>query len=105
MSKLFSGELLVADEKTCQARWAGYRPGEGFRCYFCGRKMVPGDKYRAVYTNDLRGAGGNPLVCEQCNGTNEELRARWIKINLEVDDFLKKYWWVHHDPKGLIDQR
>jgi hypothetical protein len=79
MSHLFSGELQVATEETCKARWSCGKPGQYFRCGFCGYKFKAGDKWRGVYTNDMPGAGGNPLVCEKCNDTNAQLRARWLE--------------------------
>lgn len=72
-------ELIVATDEHSGARWSGGKPGEFFRCGFCGHKFKDGDKFRWCYTNDIKGAGGNPLVCEACNDSNEELRARWAK--------------------------
>jgi hypothetical protein len=57
--------------------------GKLFFCAFCGHTFKPGDEYRAVYTNDLSDAGGNPLVCRACfdeHGGVDGLRVRWAAI-------------------------
>ena len=77
MSNFFSETLKVADEKTCYARWFCGKPGEYFRCGFCGYRFVVGDKYRLLYTNDIANAPGNPIVCEKCNDTTQSLRDKW----------------------------
>lgn len=78
MSNHFSEELRAATESECQARWSCGKPGQFFRCGFCGHKFQVGDKFRCIFTNDIPGAGGNPIVCEKCNGTTAELRGRWL---------------------------
>lgn len=55
-------DFEVATKEHCNARWSCGRPGERFRCYFCGHKFVVGDEFRMVFTNDIKGAGGNPLT-------------------------------------------
>lgn len=93
MSNIFSEELKIADEKTCNARWSCGDPGEYFRCGFCGYKFVIGDKYRALYTNDMPSAGGNPLVCEKCNDDTKILRNRWANKCQRWHDIKNKEFW------------
>jgi hypothetical protein len=57
----------VATKKELQLRWSGGKPGEHFRCGFCGCKFVEGDYYRWIYSNDTPGAGGNPFACRACD--------------------------------------
>jgi len=83
------GTLRPATEKEVKARWSGGRPGEFFRCYFCGHKFKEEDLWRSVYTNDIPKANGNPLVCENCDG--DDVVERWISINNET---LNRYWWL-----------
>lgn len=95
MSKLFSGEMLIANAKTCKMSWSCGKNGIYFRCGFCGHKFVENDKYRAIYTNDLNGACGNPLVCEKCNDTNDSLREIWKDKNKWISNLLdNEFWWV-----------
>jgi hypothetical protein len=89
MSKLF-GPLRPATQKDVKARWSCGRPGERFRCYMCGHKFVVGDLWRAVYTNDTPGAGGNPLVCESCD--SPDIKERWIERSEEART---KFWWIY----------
>jgi len=78
MSNIFRNELRPATEQECKARWSCAKPGENFRCGFCGHKFQIGDLWRGLYTNDMAHAGGNPLVCECCNADNESLRKDWL---------------------------
>ncbi len=90
MSNFFSEELKIADEKTAKAMWLGRENGIYFRCGFCGFKLNVGDKYRLIYTNDISGASGNPIVCEKCNDSTENLRQKWKK---KSDIAYSEYWW------------
>jgi hypothetical protein len=93
MSNFFSDTLKVADEKICNARWSCGAPGEYFRCGFCGYKFVVGDKYRALYTNDIPSASGNPLVCEKCNDTTFSLRNRWFDKSNKWKKIRENEFW------------
>lgn len=92
---MFTEDLQIATPEHCSARWCCAPPGERFRCGFCGYKFKQGDKWRAIYTNDMPTYGGNPLVCEKCNDSNSQLRARWQdkwnawrRITAEPE-----FWW------------
>lgn len=87
----FTDYLKVADERVCNAPWLCGKNGRYFRCALCGYKFKVGDLYRAVFTNDTPGASGNPVVCEKCNGTNEEVKARWGERVAQWRSDL--FWW------------
>jgi hypothetical protein len=84
------GKPFLATESSCQARWSGGKPGEHFRCGFCGYKFVPGDTVRWQYTNDIPGAGGNPLVCIGCDQPYEQLIKSWKSMHAEASG---RMWW------------
>lgn len=79
----------IATQKDCDASWSGVKGGQRFRCALCGHRFKVGDKWRFVYTNDMPGAGGNPLVCEKCDGTTEEVRQKW---QLMCEEYKQKFW-------------
>ena len=80
----------ITSEEDLKSRWYGGKPGEYFRCGFCGYKFNPGDLWRCVYTNDTPGAAGNPLVCEICDAPREVLIDRWKKMRIEAKT---KFWF------------
>ncbi len=91
MCNIFSETLSIATEETCKARWFCGAPGKYFRCGFCGHKFIVGDKYRALYTNDI--APGNPLVCEKCNDTTPLLRDKWLHKWVEWNRMRQNELW------------
>jgi hypothetical protein len=96
--KSFTREFVVADEAACKAHWACRNDSKAFFCAFCGHDFVLGDEYRMVYTNDLRGASGNPLTCRKCwddNGGYEPLRELWEGLWAEYITRFK--WWAIRD--------
>lgn len=54
-----NGEPRIATAEDVKAPWE-------FRCGFCGHRILKGERWCFVYTNDLAGAGGNPLACQEC---------------------------------------
>lgn len=74
------GKQQVATEAHCKAPWGGRKNGERFRCSLCGHKFLVGDMFRMVYTNDIPKTDGNPLVCSECDGTDEEVRQKWREM-------------------------
>lgn len=84
------GYPRIATEKDVTANWYGGRRGANFRCALCGHKFTVGEYWRCVYTNGTPGAGGNPLVCIACDGTNEEVIAKWRAM---IDEARTKYWF------------
>jgi hypothetical protein len=44
------------------------------------------------YTNDIRGDGGNPLICAGCYTDKEDTRRRWIE---KVEEYknIKEFFW------------
>ena len=87
---IFSNDLQVATEKHCTGWGGNEAKGKWFRCYFCGHKFEPGDKFRAQYTNDTE-AYGNPLVCEKCDEGPEKTREKWKALRAEF--MVDKFWW------------
>jgi len=90
MISLFNGKLIEVTQKWLDAPWNGR-----FRCYFCGHKFRLGEKFRGIFTNNIKSAGGNPLVCEKCNTDDEKLCREWVEMNLEWRKITtdKKWWW------------
>lgn len=83
------GKPFIVTDADCHKRWGGGRDGKFFRCYLCGHKFVEGDVVRWQYTNDTD-AGGNPMVCEKCDGTREEILAKWEAMHAEANG---RMWW------------
>lgn len=99
MSNFFQ-EFKIADEKTCKAPWGGLKNGALFYCAFCGKQFKVGDSYKAIYTNDMKGAGGNPLCCWYCWTDSrrkgeigeERMRELWKERNAEWEASYKGQW-------------
>lgn len=73
--------------------WSGGRNGCYFGCALCGHKFVPGDVVRWQYTNDIKGAGGNPLLCSKCDTGKEGVIAEIIARRKSI--FSDRNWWFH----------
>lgn len=73
-------------KKNLKGRWGGGRDGKYFRCGICGYRFKLGDIYRWILTNDIPGYGGNPLVCQKCDGP--DVLDKWKSL---VDEFNKIY--------------
>lgn len=81
----------IATKEHLTANWGGGKPGDRFRCCICGYKFILGDYWRWVYTNDIAGAGGNPLICQNCDGP--DVRERWIEMyRVFREEITPKYW-------------
>jgi hypothetical protein len=82
-SEMFTdGNPWTVTKEDCELRW-----GSGFFCKLCGHRFKPGDTARWQFTNDTKGAGGNPLVCVSCDGPKEKIVAEMRKIN----DILRRF--------------
>jgi hypothetical protein len=89
------GKPWIATEKDTQTRWSCAKPGENFRCGMCGHKFVVGDRVRWQYTNDIPNAGGNPMICEACDGP--DIVERWIAKCAEWSAIIDApKWWKFH---------
>jgi len=88
---IMDGKFHVATEKYCNAPWGGSK--QRFRCYLCGYKFKVGDFFRIQYTNDISGYGGNPLICEKCNGP--DVIDRWKAVCDEYNS--DKFWSFRWD--------
>ena len=96
MHSFTSGLPMIATKNDTLAHWGGGKPGEYFRCGFCGYKFREGDYWRWVYTNDTPGAGGNPFVCQTCDGPRVDLLARWkAKYDTVRQHREGLYWWFY----------
>ena len=84
---------FTVTKESINQLWGGGLNGKYFKCYLCGHKFKVGDIARWVFTNDMKGAGGNPLVCEKCDGTNKEVRQKWEAMHMEYNGFKKRFWW------------
>jgi hypothetical protein len=84
------GKPWVATENDCKASWMGAKNGKLFCCFLCCYKFVPGDVVRWQYTNDVPGAGGNPLVCQSCDGTKDQIVEKMKQIYAEFDMMKKR---------------
>lgn len=87
-SKFTTGKPFVATAEDCNGNWACKPNGERFRCGLCGYRFKPGDVVRWQYTNNIPGAGGNPLVCEKCDGP--DVVKRWKALCDEWNS--DKFW-------------
>lgn len=101
MSNDFFNTVKVATEEVCHARWSCGKDGIYFRCAFCGHKIQPREQYLLLYTNDLPGGWGNPIVCGMCigplpvdNARLTTLREAWVRKH---DDAKTKFWWFTKD--------
>ena len=94
---LLDGKPHIVTETNCKARWSGGANGIYLRCSLCGHKFVPGDVMRFVITNtraccDAGVPGGNPKVCAACDGTNEEIYAKWKTMHEEWTKIEVRFW-------------
>ena len=80
---------MIADEKTCKARWGGVPNGERFRCYLCGHRFRPGDGFKLVISSI---GYGNLIICDDCDG--EDVEERWRKANEEAMEARCRFWWA-----------
>ena len=83
-------ERTIVTEKELNLSWSGRK--DNFRCGLCGDKFKVGEGFRMVFTNNLAGYGGNPLVCDKCDGA--DVIERWKKLWDEFNTIIKnkKYW-------------
>ena len=42
--------------------------------------------------SNMPGCGGNPLVCGECDGTTEEVRAKWQAMRDEWKIIRQRFW-------------
>lgn len=85
-----NGKPFVVTADDTKKPWSGGKGGEYFRCYLCGHKFEAGDVARWQHTNDVPGAGGNPMVCQKCDGTREEVIEKWKSIHAEYKS--PRFW-------------
>lgn len=86
----------IATAEECRADWGCAKNGERFRCYLCGHRFKPGDKWRWVYTagrgfmtEDGRRFGvTNLMTCDDCDG--DDVVDRWAARNAEF--YSARFW-------------
>jgi hypothetical protein len=89
------GDPWPATEWDVVADWNCGKPGEHFRCAWCGYRFQVGDLVRCVYTNsgaeECNGIGGNPFICAKCDGPREQILAelRGRRERFRANEF----WW------------
>ncbi len=94
----------TATKQDIKAPWSGRKGGKNFRCGFCGYRFKVGDYWRFVYTNDTKGAGGNPLICMLCDdgATREELAERRIELRQQYN--APKFWSFRRESEAIGGQ-
>lgn len=101
MSHIFGNPWIVSEKDTV-ARWNCGKPGELFRCAWCGHKFEVGDVARCVYTNgfseDTCGIAGNPFICQACDGPRDVVLAKLRELRAEWTAVKRKFWWFA--PRG-----
>lgn len=89
------GKPWTATEKDVCAPWNCGKPGQFFRCSWCGHRFVVGDTVRCVYTNgggeETRGISGNPLICQGCDGPRDVVLAKLRALAAEFRS--ERFWW------------
>jgi hypothetical protein len=86
------GKPHVVTHEDLTRPWSGHTDGSHFRCYLCGHRFKVGDVFRWQFTNNVKGAGGNPFVCERCDGP--DVVGRWKAMREEWErDCGGKWWW------------
>jgi len=90
-NKWFSKEGRIATKEDCNAPWNGNK--KNFRCGLCGYKFHVGDRFRLVFTNDMPNAHGNPLICDSCFTTQEDVRHKWAEKHEEYRQLKNNFWW------------
>lgn len=90
------GKPFTVTAEHVTLNWSGGPNGRWFRCNLCGHKFKAGDVARWQFTNDIPGAGGNPLVCEQCDGSKEKIVAEWKSMHEHAKPDGKMWWFFRH---------
>lgn len=86
-----NGKPWTVTEEDEHLDWSCGKDGKYFRCALCGHKFKAGDIARWQYTNDVPGAGGNPMLCQKCDGPKEKIVA---EIKRRLDEFnAERNWW------------
>lgn len=83
------GKPFVATAEECKYSWSCGPRGLYFRCYLCGYRFKVGDVVRWQFTNNIPKAGGNPLVCANCDGP--DVIEKWVALCAEAKS--DKFWW------------
>lgn len=89
----FTREFVLTTQDDLKANWSGVGK-RAFFCAFCLHDFELGDDFRMLYTNDMKGAGGNPLTCRTCWTLHgqEGLRNKWREMWEEYRTRFR-WWW------------
>jgi hypothetical protein len=82
------GKPFTVTEEDIHKPWSGGANGKYFRCGLCGHKFVSGETARWQFTNNIPGAGGNPLVCSACD--TPDVIEKWKQMHVDAKT---KFWW------------
>jgi len=91
MNDWIKGKPFKCTAEHLTLRWGCGGRGEKFRCALCGYKFKIGDTLRWQFTNDVRGAGGNPFVCQSCDTGKESIVAEILKRRAIINS--DQWWW------------
>lgn len=86
----------IATGEECSYSWSGAKNGARFRCYLCGRKFKPGDKWRWVYAQHANVL--NFFTCGDCDG--DDVIDRFIAHCKKWKEITKGYWWKNGRTDG-----
>lgn len=85
------GKPFSATAEDIKRPWDGDKNGKNFRCALCGHKFKAGDTVRWQFTNDTKGAGGNPFVCIDCDKGKDVIVEEILKRRAEFKS--DRHWW------------
>ncbi len=71
----------VVTQEDVKKSWNSVPNGKAFKCSLCNHRFIVGDTARWECTNDVPGAGGNPLICFDCDRPKEEIVQKMIELN------------------------
>lgn len=94
---MFDGKQRVATERTCKY-WGGHRRIEdAFRCFFCGHRFKPGNKWRCISDKKRIEKFIPFLVCDSCDNEDDVIVLRHFSHTKNYHDFIeegkREYWW------------
>jgi len=79
MTRFTDQKPLVATEDDIMGPWSGGKNGKYFYCRLCGYKFEVGDVYRWVNLVNRDPPLPNILVCQSCDGTNDEVYVKALE--------------------------
>lgn len=77
----------VVTKGDLTAPWSGHNDGSHFFCRLCGHLFKEGDMWRWICAGKVHLR--NLMVCSNCDGEDEDVLRRWVKLNEEWEDLAK----------------